>query len=330
MSRLSKVLSVDEIYSMTDNGLDIWKKEIEDFSINRNVKNPFKVDKNPSARIKQSKNSNIWLLNVYNDEGGFYTPISFLEKKYGLDFNGVIEYITKNLTLESNIVKKETTKQRNEIIIYHFEEQPFTDEHSRYYLKGGLTEEFLTKEMDIFAVKRYAINKNIKFPKERQFMFAYEFKDITGKPTGKLKFLTLGENVSKKDKWRNNINPTEFFYTYKIKDGDTVFISKSNKDSCITQMLGITSIAALSENRVNIAEGLRKLLPLFPNCKWVLNMGSDKQGFETSYSLSKEFNLQWFNIEKKFLVNGVNDNFAYVEYFGIDSFKQKLKKKGFL
>ena len=44
----------------------------------------------------------------------------------------------------------------------------------------------------------------------------------------------------------------------------------------------------------------------------------------------KEFNLQWFNIEKKFLVNGVNDNFAYVEYFGIDSFKQKLKKNEFL
>jgi len=85
MSRLVINHSVEDVWEATENGLTVFENEIEDFSLNKNVKNPFEEEKNPSARIKQSKQSGLWLLNIYNSTGGYYTALSFIEKKYGLN-----------------------------------------------------------------------------------------------------------------------------------------------------------------------------------------------------------------------------------------------------
>ena len=327
MSRLLTIYTADDVWEATENGLTVFQEEIEDFSLSRNVKNPYIDERNPSCRIKQSRKSGLYLLNIYNGEGGYDTAISFIQKKYGLDYNQAIEYILTNEKLTPKEIKT-IKKPKLSSVNYDFEPIKFTKEHKDYYCIGGITEEFLNKEMDIYAVGKWAINKNIKEPVKGEIKFAYEFKDIHGNLTNKLKLLTIG--CKKEDKWRNNCDPTNFFYTYKIKDGDLVFISKSNKDACITKLCGITTIAVLSENYANIAEGLKKLLPLFPNSTFCLNLGSDPQGFDTSFKLSKEFNLCWFNIPRKYLKNGVNDNFEFVKYFGIEEFKKLLKKKNYI
>lgn len=326
MSRLS-VISQEELWEKTDNGLSVFEQEIEDFSLIKNVKNPFKEERNPSARIKKSSKSGLYLLNIYNDEGGFYNAITFIQHKYNLNYQEAIDYILGKIT--ANPVKKTKKEVKNSTFYYDFEPMPFSKEHTDYYC-CGLDEKFLTKEMDIYAVKRYAINKNIKYPKKDEFMFCYEHRNIEGKITNRVKLLTLGKNVEKKDKWRTNCLPYEFFYTHKIKDNKLVFLSKSNKDAAITQKLGITTIAAMSENKWNIAEGLVKLKDVYPNVKFVLNLGSDNQAKETSIWLSKEFKLNWFNTPNRFLQNDINDNFSYVKAFGMESFKKLLIKKGFL
>lgn len=331
MSRLIEpLITAEDVYEATNQGLDVFEAEIEDFSICRNVKNPFESDKNPSARIKQSRKSGIWILNIYNSDGGYYTAIAFIQKKYGLDFRGAIDYIMNKKELSPIITQNKPKTAKNSSISYDFEPISYTQEHINYFKKGELDEEFLTKEMDIYAISRYAINKNIKYPKKGEIMFAYEHKNIEGKPTNKLKLLTLGKYVEKSQKWRNNINPTEFFYTHKIQDNNLVFLGKSNKDCAITEKLGITSIAALSENRANIAEGLKNLISLYPKTNFILNLGSDFQAKQVSVELSKEFNLKWFNIENRFLTSNINDNFGFVESFGMEALKKQLKRKGFL
>jgi len=184
--------------------------------------------------------------------------------------------------------------------------------------------------MDIYALKAYSTFNKVYVIKDNITAFVYEYKDIYSNTTNKIKILKLGKDITKAEKWRNNCIPTDFFYSYKIKNGDLVFLSKSNKDAVVTQHLGITSIAAMSENYQNIATGLKSLIQLFPKCKFVVNLGSDLQGFETSFKLSKEFNLQWFNTKKQYLSLGVNDNWEYCKTFGIENFKKELKKKGFL
>lgn len=338
MSRLNqltprkKYITPEEIFLSTNGGLDIFKREIPNFTTTSNVLNVFTNEKNPSARVKQSSTSGLWIYTIYNSGGGFYNAIQFIQKRYNLSFKEAIDYIVNQQHLTPVIEHKPIKIIKKEPIFYEVETMPFTKQHIDYYCIGGLTEEFLNKEMDIYAVKKWSINKNVKEPNEGQFMFVYIFRDENGNIVpGKMKFLTLGKNVNKKDKWRTNIDPWLFWYTYKIKENQLCAICKSNKDASITQLSGIISIATTSENYFNIKTGLEKILPKYKNVNFFLIMGSDPQGaVDTSLPLSKEFNLKWFNIPKRFLTNDINDPFSYVNVFGINSFKQLLKNKKYL
>jgi len=336
MSRLTQdenEITSDQVFKNTNNGLEIFKKELEDFSITRNILNPFVFEKTPSARLKISGSSDLWLLNIYNDEGGFYNALQFIQKKYNLNYKEAINYVVNKQKLNSKIqYKLKTPIIRKEGLYYEAQFIPYTQKHLDYYCIQGLTQHFLIKEMDILAISKYAVNKNVKEPKEDEFMFAYVYRDINGDIVpGQMKFLTLGPNVEKKDKWRNNVPPTTFFYTYKItQETKYCFVLKSNKDCSIFAKCGLTAIASLSENRHNIITGLKELMTIYPNVIFVIVMGSDPQGFETSLAITKELNLPWFNIPKKLLTNDINDPFEYVKNFGFESFKQLLKNKKYL
>lgn len=335
MSRLNqlKEKEFEDIYPLIDYGLDVWRREIPDFSITKNVKNPFLYpDRNPSSRIKQSS-SGLWLLNIYNGEGGYYNAVQFIQKKYNLNYKQAIDYIKKDYFLDSKIVKVE---KKNPIIkktpiFYEVEIQPFTKQHKDYFCVKDVTEEFLNNKMDIYSINRYAINKTVYDVNPKQYMFAYIFRDINYNiAPGKMKLLTLGNKVPKEKKWRNNLLPFDFYYTYKIKDEGYTFVVKSNKDCVPFELCGLRAIATMSENKNNIIEGLKPLIDKFPNTQFVSVMGSDKQGTETSIAITKELNLPWFNIPKHLLTNDVNDIWEYYKNFGLNSFKQLLKNKGFL
>ncbi len=332
MKRLEQNNSNDleEVFKRTNNGLTVFQQEIPDFTLTSNVKNPFTAkDNNPSCRIKCSS-SGIYLLYVYNDEGGYYNCIQFISKLYSLSFPESIKYILNKDSFKT-LKRIETKVIEKEPLFFDFKKQPYTEKHIEYFCIQGLTEKFLVEEMDIYAVKEFGINRIKKKLDKGQFMFAYVYKNIMGKYIqGNLKFLRLGNNVDKKDKWRTNLLPYNFFYTYKIKPNTTVFVCKSNKDAAITQFLGITSIAVLSENYHNILTGLQNLMTIFPTVNFVLNLGTDAQGKDTSIRLSKALNLKWFNTPNYALREGINDNFSYVQKYGMNSFKKLLKNKKYL
>lgn len=329
-----KYITAEDVFQQTNGGLDVFRREIPDFSTTQNVRNILvSSDKNPSARIKQSSTSGLWLFKVYNAGGGCYNAIQFIQKRYNLSFKEAIDYIIQGMNLQPVIEHKPIIIKKKEPIFYEVETMPFTKQHTNYYCIGGLTEEFLNKEMDIWAVKRYAINKNVREPKKDQFMFVYIFRDENGNIVpGKMKFLTLGKNVDKKFKWRTNVEPDMLWYSYKIKNSKTpIMTCKSNKDAAIIEMCGLTSIATTSENYHNIKAALEKIIPKYSDKEFALTMGSDPQGsLDTSIPLSKYFNLRWFNIPKKFLSIDCNDPFSYCFNFGIASLKQLLKNKKYL
>ena len=332
MSRLNQLKQekFEDIYPSIDYGLDVWKSEIPDFSITKNVKNPFTEDKNPSCKIKKSS-SGLWLLNIYNGEGGFYNAVQFIQKKYNLDFKEAIDYIKKDYYLESKIVSvKRTPIIKKSELFYEIQTQPFTKQHKDYFCIKEVTEEFLNN-MDIYAVKRYAINKTVYDVPLEQYMFAYVFRDINHNiAPGKMKLLTLGNKVLKEKKWRNNLLPYDFFYTYKIKNEGYTFVVKSNKDCVPFELCGLRAIASMSENQANIIEGLKRLFVQFPNTKFIISLGTDKQGKTTSIAITKELNLNWFNIPNHLLTNKIDDFWEYYKNYGLNSFKQLLKNKGYL
>lgn len=329
-----KYITAENVFQQTNGGLDVFRREISDFSTTVNVRNCLvQSDKNPSARIKQSSTSGLWLFKVYNAGGGCYNAIQFIQKRYNLNFKEAIDYIVNQQQLTPVIEHKPIVIKKKEPIFYEVETQPFTQKHIDYYCIGGMTEKFLNEEMDIWSVRRFAINRNVKDVKKDEFMFVYIFRDENGNIVpGKMKFLTLGPNVEKKNKWRNSNDPRLCYYEYKItKDTKQVFVVKSNKDCGPLALCGITAIATMSENYHNIKEALKRLTKKYPHVEFILNLGSDFQGsVETSIPLSKDFGLRWFNIPKKFLSMDCNDNFSYCQNFGINSFKQLLKNKKYL
>lgn len=328
MSRITQdENNIEDIFKCTNNGLDIFIKElgIKDFS--KNISSPLRDDKNPSFRVKQSSTSDIWFFTDYAT-GEYGNALQFIQKKYNLNYREAIDYIINKQKLTSRIqYKPKTPIIRKEGLFYEAQFIPYTKEHLDYYCIQGLTQHFLIKEMDILALSKYAVNKHVKEPKEDEFMFAYVYRDINGDIVpGQMKFLTLGPNVEKKDKWRNSIPNNTFFYTHKIKeDTKLVLVGKSNKDSAITQFCGITSITALSENAQNIKTALKPLIELFPKVKFILNLGSDQQAKKTTENIQKEIDIESFIVPDCLLCNEINDNFEYVKNFGINSFKTLLK-----
>ena len=315
----------------TNYGYDIFKKEILDFSTTKNVKNPFGGrDKTPSCRIKQTING-IWVLYVYNEGGEYYNGLKFLQRKYGFDHKTSIEYIKNNYNLNRKVEIIDSFKDKPKIIkssslqlkvnIINFE-----DKHKQYFGYQEVTEEFLNKKMDIYAIDKFAFNNFITPITKTQIGFIYLYKNNIGKIIrNKGKILRL--KVPKKDKWRTNLLPTTFFYTYKIKDNPIVFVTKSNKDCIPLELLNIPAIATMSENAFNIITGLKKLQKKYPNTKFIINMGSDKQGKETTLNICKELNLSYFETP---LYNKINDNWAYMTNFGLEAFRNLLKQKNYV
>lgn len=286
---------------------------------------PFHEEKSPSFYITGN------LYKCFGCGKGGTGVVSFIMNKENLSFIDTLKFLSKpEFIINTNkiIINKQIINK--DPILYEFEDMPFTKKHHLYWNKGGLTEQFVKDEGDIYAVKKYAINKSVKYPKLDELMFGYLYKDQYGNETNQVKLLTIGPNVSKLDKWRTNVPNDKLWYLYKIKQNTNVFISKSNKDALVNMNCGIMSIATQSENDVILSKNIPFLKENYPNNEFIINFGTDQQGKECSIKVSKEYNLKWFNTPNGVLINDVNDSFSYVSTFGMKNYINLLKNKNYI
>lgn len=255
--------------------------------------------------------------------------IQFIMELENRTFVDVVTSLEKNFQIQpkSVIIRPPRIKQD---ILYEADYMPFTKKHHAYWNRYYLSEDFISREGDVYAVRNWAIDKKKQIIPDDEIMFAYIYKDYYGKPTGQLKFLRIGENVPKALKWRTNVPNTRIWYLHKYREKNPcrLFIAKSNKDSLVNMMAGIASVATQSENDKILSVNIPLLKEVCPNL--VLNFGSDDQGRDMSISVSKEWNLPWFNTPKSYLRDGINDNAEYQAEFGPECFKQLLKDKNYL
>jgi len=288
---------------------------------------PFHEERSPSFHVKPSG-----LFKCFGCGKSSIGVINFIRIKENLNFQEALNFLSNNYTINisKEIIKKPEIKKSTPIL-YEFEDMPFKEKHHKYWNSGGLTEEFLNKEGDIYAVKKWAINKKVQYIDDKNIMFAYVHRNRKGEETGKFKFLTLGPNVTKMDKWRTNVPNNQLWYLYKIQmECKQVLIAKSNKDALINSLCGICSIATQSENDKVLIKNIPILQKLYPSTKFVINFGSDEQGKQSSINVSKEFNLDWFNTPNDVLKYNINDNFEYVKAYGLENYMNLLKNKNYL
>ena len=319
MSRSEYLGTPEKLMESINNGWDIFERELEDFQVGVNISNPFTEDNTPSARVKQSS-SGLWLLYTYNDGGKRYNAIQFIQKKYGLRYLEAINYIQNNIKLDPVILKKEKLQKKKRNINIQVNKIVYTKEHEDYF---NLPSDFLEQEMQIFAIESYYLNGHL-IKAEENLLFAYEYLNPEGeRERGKYKILTLGPNVEKKDKWKNNIPFNNFFYIFKINNGDKVYVCKSNKDASICQYLGYKSIAVLNEGSHGIIEGLKELMLNFPSTEFILFLGADTQAMQTMKEVQKEINLKSIFTPVQYLPY-INDLHGYYLEFGLEKTKQLM------
>lgn len=329
MSR-SEVFTLEQVMNLTDNGRDIFERELG-FIPSKNISSPLRTgDDNPSFQVKQTKFGN-WIAIDHN--GSFRgNAISFVMEMYRLSLPEAIEKVVSDLGLRERkrvyapkIKKEISSSLKSGRLIYDVETMPFTKRHIDYFECGGLKEDFLNSR-DVNAVRKWAINGVEQHIKKDEFVFSYYAPDID-----KFKILRLGENVPSEKKWRSQMDNTYLWswYKYKGRQVDDLFVVKSRKDELILDLLGYDTISVQNESAaIFLANNKDKVLSICKNP--IINFGTDEQGKEQSILITKELGCRWFNIQNH-LYNqfGIEDNFSFSCEFGLKILDQLIQLKGF-
>ena len=322
MSRLNITITADEILQSTNGGRDIFERELGKIG-KKCINSPLRNDKNPSFSIFLSNNG-LWMYKDFSN-GDSGTAIKFLQLRYNLDYKGVLNYIKNNNFVlqpiqQTAIVKKEEKKE----LIVDWVDGKFTDFHKRYFTEYELDENFLNSR-DIYALKTLALNKRIQKIPDNQFRFCYYAKDIDS-----IKVLTLGEGVSKQDKWKSfGINNDYLWDYWRYKDSvcDNLMVVKSNKDSAVLSKLGYCAISTQNESSVSLIKSKDKIEKI---CKKpIIVFGSDAQGAQESIKANEVLHWRYFNTKKKYLHKyDVNDVAGLIKLYNTKKLINELKEKG--
>lgn len=328
----AKQITSDDIQNFTSQGKDVFTKELGISNFRKNISSPFRLDKNPSFSIKQSKKSGLWLYTDYTT-GEWGTCIQFIEKLYTLSFQEAIDKIAWDFGLSEQINNKYSKIEiipsfkieEHKDIIYEYTETKFKKEHHNYWNAGHLEEGFL-RQNNIFAASKIAVNKKvINVPKD-ELCFVYVPIDLE---YGKLKILRMGKNVLPQDKWRSSVPNESYLWSYyeynKNTPIDQLWVVKSRKDEMIAKLLGYNTVSVQSENWQNLDGNMPKIQDI--SKQQVLNFGSDDDGVGKCIVIQQKYNTLYYNTPKNLVQYQVNDLFSYSKEFGLQSLLKHIKTK---
>ena len=326
---LEKEITPEDIFRFTDNGLDIFERELPNVTLTKNIRSPFHIDTNPSFRVKKSGKSGLYIGTDYTT-GKIYTGISLVQELYNLDFvdamnkiswdfkisNQKTEYVKVNKVFEEKVIKP------SEPILYEFTEMRFEKRHHNYWNSGELYEDFLKKN-DIFAASHIAINKKVVEILDDEMCFIYVAKV---RPYGELKILRIGHTVDKSQKWRTNIPNTYVWGLSDYKDYslENLWVIKSRKDEMIAKLLDLSTTSVQSENDIILDMNMPKLKSKAKNI--ILSFGSDADGVKKSKIVQQKHDCKYYNTPKNMLPD-INDLFSYVAVHGLRKLERHIKSK---
>ena len=327
MREKSKLLTADNIFEITNGGEFIFEKEIGKISYTQNIKSPLRKENDPSFRLKKNSRGIVY----GHDFGGNQwsgNGIELIKELYGLSFLEAIQKIAMDFGLtDKTIIVQRKLLPIQEVkppTVIEFNIIPFTERHLKYWEKSKIPETFLNSK-NIWAISKYAINKKVFNIPSHQYCFAYYAEDID-----KTKILTLGNNV--KLKWMNTAS-NSYLWNYsnlKDKDCNEVWVCKSYKDAVLMEYhFGKCILACQNESHKMIMQNKDKIENVSNNV--ILLYGADKQAFTETKNIEKDTGWKSFHTPYNlYKSKGIEDPFAYVEEYGIDSLRTLLKQQNYL
>lgn len=195
----------------------------------------------------------------------------------------------------------------------------FTNSELQYWNSYHQDISILKKE-NIFSIKSIYLNKEKYSFNENDMRFGYLYED-------KWKIYFPFQKASKK--WLSNVPLTHLDGKEDIKDCDVAWIGKSKKDRLVLKLLYPHVTGTQNESRACFSQENIDYIKSNSN-KQVLIYDNDKAGTKACKLITQELDMDYFNINRNYISDGISDPSDLVKMYDIKTLEKQLIKKGLL
>jgi hypothetical protein len=308
---------------------DIYKMYFGNFELNKVTRNKFRGEGDPSFIIG-TKFGEITHKD-FSDDKWKGNCFSLVQQIYNCNYFDALRIIDKDFSLG---ISSEITKDYKKIISEYVQPiiseisppliqvitRKFKQEELDYWNKYNLDIEDLKKN-NVYSISKLYLNRQLFSLKETELRFGYKY--------GEYWKIYRPFEVSKLKWMPNNVPLTTLDSKEAIIDCTTAWITKSRKDRMVLSKLYPNVLSTQNESIACFSEENLKFIK-DNSKKQVIFYDSDPAGVKASKQITKEFDMDYCNIPRSYLSDGVVDPADLVKEYGINKLEQILIKKKLL
>jgi DNA primase len=301
------------------------------WKINQITFSPFRNEKNPSFIIG-NKNGYLSFID-FGDTSKRGDCFQFVKELYSLSsMNDVLKVIDKDFGLGissgkdvgkykmivADYIQPEELGKRYSLI--QVKTRKFTNEELEYWNQYHQDISDLRRE-NVYSISKLYLNRKQFSLKETELRFGYLYD-------GHWKiYRPFGD---KKTKWvPNNVPITTMDGKEDIKDCNVAFINKSKKDYMVMKKILPCCCAVQNEGLGCFSNDNIEYLK--QNSKrQILSFDSDITGVQNSQQITRMFNMEYCNVPKHLLKEGIKDWADWSKAYGLAPIEEYLKQKQLL
>jgi len=297
---------------------EIFNYYVGKYTVNGLMHSPLRSDKNPSFSIRRNRRGGLSFVD-YADDSCRGNIITFVMRKFGLNYNDALEKVDKDLNLGIRYPKKtgyvlpkavipDELPTKKEITIIP---KPFSKEDLQYWSEYGITLEDLKAEK-IYSVDKYFVNGEERYRGKDELCFSYVFEE------GKKIYFPLRP---KGEKWRSSIPNTLVDYGKLGDKYDRIVICKSKKDKMVLQKLVRNVVSVQNESLIAFTPEFLETLSKYKRV--IICYDNDSSGVKNANLIKEKFGFELLFVP---LEEEVTDPSDYYKKHGREALIKYLRK----
>lgn len=295
------------------------------FKLNKPFSSPFRIDKNPSFAICNSKTSDYLYYTDFtkkDKEGNCFDFVINIQKLKGkiLNFSEVLNLIYNDFKLsEGNFVpdyNRETSRRTPSF--FNVITREFTESELTYWNSYHITKEELLLN-DIHSIDKLFINGQKVMNPYNELRFAYRYEH-EGEELWK-----IYKPFDKVYKWFTNVKINTMEGLQNLVEGEKFIIVKSKKDLIIMKKFTPFCAATQNESSVAISQKNIEFLQKNPNNVYI-SFDSDEPGKKNSQFYTDNYGFKYLNTPD-YLLPEIKDWSDWAKAKGLKVIEDFLKSK---
>jgi hypothetical protein len=342
-------LSTEKILAKKPDSI-LWRHYLgRDYTLGRSIPAPYRPDKSPSFCLKYDPKSGKIIGKDYG-KGGFHGDVfDYVQMLYNLDFYSALVRVNLDFDLglkysldrynpqgdwrpvtkkEVEVLDKFQASYDEKEIVIQFQPRHFTSGDGAYWTQYGIRGTTLLKYR-VYAVDRVWLNKTtIYWHKVSDPCYIYFFPQTDYRPSDHAKCYWP---LSTRRRFLGNCSNERDIQGYdqcsiaKHKHSDLLVLTKSMKDCMVLHELGVEAMATHGEAHKLSADFVRHLKKYYGRI--VSLYDRDETGMKGAQVLWREYGIQPYFINKKYMCKDVSDMFKAHGREVTNTFIQTIKRK---